>query len=947
MQSGIVWGLDPATSVEKYIHHSWSTRDGLPQNTIYCITQDKAGYIWIGTDQGVVRFDGHRFVNFHRGNTEALENNTITTIHAAENGALWIGTYGGGVTRLHERKFEHFSTENGLTSRLINQVVEDSDKNLWFATIGGGVMLYKDGAFSPFTKSAGLSFEVTTYLLPDHRGYLWIATEKGLNRLNIKTKKIDVFTAKDGLAGDNIRSLFEDRKGYLWIGTTTGFSVVRNTALELKRKRFISVTSKNGLAGDWVRSITEDRHGNIWIATDGGLNRIAPAARKRIKDGQKGWVGEIEQLTADHGLTGNVLTALFEDKAGNLWIGTSGSGLNMLREGKFDFYTPKDGLSSGYIKAIFQDRDNIVWIGTNGGGLNRLKDGKFMAFTRDDGLSSNYIGSLCGDKQGNLWIGTADGLNRMTKGKFTVYTEENGLSNNSIRALYHDRKDNVWIGTFGGGLNRWNNGRFDHFTAADGLCDNFVLALEEDSYGNLWIGTNKGVSCFDYQRRMFRNFKTGAQAPKGIILDIYCDPDGVTWIAANSEGLVRYKDGVFTHVKSSGRPAGSVIYGILEDDRANLWFTSNKGIYSASRRMLNRSVDRKGVFVNWRHFQEADGLMTAVCTGGFQPAAWKSKEGTIWFPTTKGIAVMDLNRPALVVKKEQGAVDLPRQFKGGISYMTVSREEPVVIEKITADGKTFTPKNRLVLPPGTKRIQFYYTAIRYGAHGDTAFKYRLEGYDNDWTKTGERKSKLYKGLPGGEYRFVVVADQGTGRWDSPAAACRLSIKTPFYGSFWFYLLLTAVVVGSVYSVPKLLKRQKEEEQPGTPKYKGSSMTVKKSRKHLDALLKLVNEEKPHLDPDITLQKLAKRLDITKEDLSRVINEQLKKNFKNFINERRIDEAKKRILDPKEKDFVLLKIAFDVGFNSKSAFNASFKKFTGLSPSQYRKKHEENATEGDK
>lgn len=932
-----LWGLDPHTAVEKFIHHFWSTRDGLPQNSIYSITQDGGGYLWLGTDQGVVRFDGTQFINFNTDNAPSLGSNTITSVYVTPQGILWIAAYGGGVSCLKERRFQNYSTVEGLPSLMINVIIQDREYRLWVGGIGG-IACLEDGKFKRIPEKEKFSNDVVLSLLPDRQGYLWIGTEKGLNRYNPSTGENVVFTSKDGLAGDNIRVLYEDRKGYLWIGTATGISIIRNRTGGVL---FHSLSTREGLTGNGIRSIIEDRDSNIWITTNEGLNRIpvfsrlrAPGSSHPVQEN----VPAIEKLTVEHGLTGNELSALYEDKWGNLWIGTTGSGLNMLREGRFDFYTPKDGLSSGYIKAIYQDREKVLWFGTHGGGLNRLKEGKFSVYTKENGLSSNYIESLVGDEEGNLWVGTPNGLNRMKNGEVKVYTELDGLSNTSIRSLYYDSRRNFWVGTFGGGLNLYEKGRFRFFDRGSGLSDNFVLALEEDVYGNLWIGTNQGVSCFDHQGNIFRKFSAVGDVPVGIILDIYSDADGVLWIATQHEGLIRYKDGIFNRVNPVGGPGNSSIYSILEDDRSQLWLSSNKGIYSASRRGLNRFVERKGSFVNWRHFQEEDGLITSVCTGGFQPSAWKSNDGMIWFPTIKGVAVMDLKRPTLVVQTDGEVAELPSQFSSGIAYVTVYREQPVVIEKVVADGVEYEPKERIMLARGAKEIEFHFTTIRYGETGDILYKYRLAEYDKDWIKTEKRMSRVYRGLAGGEYRFIVLADQGNGRWSSQPASCWISIGTAFYTSFWFYLVLIFVLVLGIYFLPRLFRRRMGIEQAQEDKYKGSSLSVKQSKVHLNALLKIMKEEKPFLDADITLQSLAAKMGITKEDLSRVINEQLGKNFKNFINERRIEEARVRLMDPKEQQFVLLKIAFDVGFSSKSAFNASFKKYTGMSPTAYRKKY---------
>lgn len=935
-----VLGLDPKTPADKYIHHIWTTRSGLPQNTIHSIVQDSSGYLWLGTDRGIVRFDGTRFRVLHKGNIPSIKNNSITSLHISRDGTLWIGTYGGGITRYKDGTFKNYSIEEGLTNHFINAIAEDDEQTMWFGTTGDGVIQLKNETFTAITHEQGLSYNIVSCLLSDSKGKLWVGTEQGLNCIN--NDGITIFTTADGLPGNNINTIFEDSRGYLWVGTTNGIGFIRNRPKDLQDKKFTALNTQDGLTDNFVRSIIQDKAGNIWIATNGGLNRINADSLRKRTPGQVDF--RLEHFTSRDGLSDDALLSLAEDRWGNLWVGTSGGGLNVLRDGKFEFYTEKDGLSSGYIKAIYEDAEKTVWIGTSGGGLNQFKGKKFAVYTKKDGLSSNYIESLCGDSQGNLWIGTPNGLNRFKNGQVQVFTTNEGLSNHSIRSLFQDSKHNLWIGTFGGGLNRYHNGTFEYFDTEKGLSDNFILALEEDKYGNLWIGTNRGLNCFDHQ--FFRYFSDRDGIPRGRVLDIYCDPEGTLWIASNDEGLVRYKNGIFTPFKSTGGFTDHVICRIIEDHQQNLWLSSDGGIFSVSRRRLNWYMNGSSDFIDWNHFQEGDGLKTSVCSGGFQPAGWKTSNDMIWFPTIKGIAVIDLRKPQFMVKNQPGIPDLPEETESDytkmedVPHMTVVRQLPVLIEKVVADNTAYNPDSHFKLPSGTEKIEFYFTAIDYGPPGNVVFKYRLMGYDKKWTRSSNRKSVVYLDLPAGDYEFKVLARQSDGKWSYDGDSCFFSMKPPFQQTFWFYFLLTLGLTMVTLGIPKLLEIMTKKRLADEEKYKSSTLSYHKSKTYLSQLLKIMAEEKPYLDPELSLQTLAKQMGITKEALSQVINEQLDRNFKNFINEYRIEEAKKRLLDPKENQFVLMKIALDVGFNSKSVFNASFKKFTGMSPSQYRKKHQD-------
>ncbi len=912
--------LDPKKIISNYIHHIWTTKDGIPQNTIYSIVQDSHGYIWIGTDGGLARFDGLEFKLFNKSNTPAIKNDSITSLFISSDKTLWIGTYGGGIT-LH--KGNHFLSPSSLEPHyFIQSITEDQDKNIWIGTIGGGILLFKDNLFSSITEEDGLSSNIVSSVFADTKGKLWIGTTNGLDCL--EHGEFTTYTANDGLLGNNIRTIFGDSKANLWIGTTQGINKIKNRTGDLKRKRFLSITTKEGLSDNYIRSISEDRHGSIWIATSRGLNRVRQD-------------NEIEHFTSLDGLSDNSLLSVYEDKWGNIWIGTSGGGLNALRDGKFSFYTTKDGLSSNYVKAIYEDADGSLWIGTNGAGLNRYKNGTFDLYTESDGLSSNNIESLCGDDKGNLWIGTPNGLNRFNENGFQTFTSRDGLSNTSIKTLFCDSKGVLWIGTFGGGLNRFQNGRFQVFERTRGLSNNFVLSINEDPEGALWVGTNRGLNRFKNNRFEVFTMQDGLSGDR--IMDIYVDADGVLWLATDGGGLNRFKNGQFTDIKTEIQEfSNNMIYRIIEDARSKLWLSSNQGIFSISRRDLNRCADGKTDSIYPYHFQEADGLKTSVCTGGFQPAGWKTKQGKIWFPTLKGIATIDLGRVALRVEElpepigpEQPTAPVPM-----VSYVVVVREQPVVIDKVLVNDEAVDMRENQ-FPANTEKVELHFKLLNYTAPDKVVFRYRLVGHDDRWRDISGGNKVVYRNLPAGRYTFRLLCRNIYGDWIYQGDSYSFYIRQRFYQSFWFYFLVATILALAILLIPKWLEIKAKQRQEETEKYKSSSLTEKQSESFLRKCLTLMETEKPYLDPNLSLAALAQQLGCSKENLSQVINEQTDLNFKNFLNKYRVEEAKKRLADPKENQFVLMKIAYDSGFNSKSVFNAAFKKFTGLSPSEYRKK----------
>jgi len=944
--SASLTALDPKTALEKYICHNWTTRHGLPQNTVRCIVQDNKGFIWLGTDLGLVRFDGSHFISFDSTNTPEITNNSIRSLLPGADGSLVIGTFGGGISIYKDGKFSNGDFDAPNAPKLVNDMVRDDSGALWIATTGSGVVRASGNNFKALSTKTGLSSNIASSLLIDSANHLWVGTENGLNRLS--QRNVSVLREQQGLTGNKITALLQDRSGSLWVGTSHGLN--RLDARIGEDPNSFSVLNrfqkKDGLAGDYIYGVKEDKDGNIWVAANGGLSRLDTRNLRR-----HGKV-KIDNFN-DGSFSDNQMRTLLEDKQGNLWVGTASGGLNVLREGKFEFLTEDDGLADSYIKTVFQDRGGGMWIGTSGSGLNHKINDRMTTYNRSDGLSSNFIETIAQDNAGNLWVGTANGLNRLTDGKFTIYSKGDGLASTDIRTLFNDSKGNLWVGTFGGGLYLQKDGKFLRFSTKQGLSDDFVISLGEDGYGNLWVGTNRGVNCYDGTG--FRRFNGKPGVPEGMITDIYCDADGTLWLATDSEGLVRYKAGVFHRFSNGWDFTGKAIFRILEDNQDNLWFSTGNGIYSVSRRRLNKLADNaSGPFISPRNstadtdvetrfFQEDDGMKSSVCTGGSQPAGWKTTEGKIWFPTIKGIAVMNLSRTMFRMDEFPLFKEPVVSEQIGMSYVTVIREQPVIIEKITVAGKSIPLQTHLTLPKGADNVRFYFVALNFRTPGKTLYRYRLLGFENTWRLSREN-SAAYNDLPPGEYQFKVYARNSDGRWSYEGDSYYFTVTYSFFTSFFFYVLLMILLSVALIKLPPFLERRRNSESLEDMRYKRSHLTPQRSRKHLDNLLLVMKEKKPYLDPEMSLLELAKLVGITKEDLSQVVNEQLGKNFKHFLNEYRIEEAKQRLLDPKENQFVLLKIAFDVGFNSKSAFNASFKKITGVSPSQFRKNNQEEFQE---
>jgi ligand-binding sensor domain-containing protein/signal transduction histidine kinase len=748
--SGTALALDSRRELSRFSQEVWLTENGLPQNTVHSIAQTRDGYVWIGTEEGLARFDGVRFTVFDLRNTPQLKSNYIRTLLADRRGALWIGT-AQGLIRMLDGKFTAFTTNEGLPSDTIQAVYEDREGNLWVAT-ANGLGLFKGGALTTFTTKERLIGGSIQALFEDAEGALWIGTPYGLGRL--KDGKFVNYTVRDGLGSNSVRSIQQDRDGRLWFGTLVGLT-------SFSDGRFTTYTTRDGLPNDRIISLHADGEGSLLIGTAQGLCRLS---------GRR-----FTGVSAGNGLSTSTILSLFEDLEGNLWIGTESSGLSLLKDTKFTTYTVGDGLSSNLVKSIYEDRGGNTWIGTDGGGLNVLRDGRLTVYTTSAGLSSNIVLALFADEAGSLWAGTPDGLNRFNRGKFTTYTSADGLANNDVRSICADHRGNLWIGTRGG-LSRMKDGVFRTYTEADGLPNDLIATIYEDAKGSLWIGTFGGLSRF--RNEEFTTLTTKDGLSSDAVISLYEDSDGTLWIGTNGGGLNRLKEGQLTAYTTRNGLLDDFVYRVLEDGEQNLWLSCRKGIFHISKKELDDFASGTIASIAPVAYGTADGMMTRECSGGGDPAGWRGRDGKLWFPTIKGVAMID---PERIKVNEQAP--------------------PVVIEQIRIDDQSIAPSEKIALPPGKTRFDFYYTAPSFVAPEKVRFKYKLEGFDKDWIDSGTRRIAYYTNLRPGTYTFRVIACNNDGVWNQTGSSFALYLQPHFYQTYWFYVvgvLGLALIVWQIY-----------------------------------------------------------------------------------------------------------------------------------------------------
>jgi PAS domain S-box-containing protein len=747
---------------------------GLPQNTVDAILQTSDGYLWVGTSGGLARFDGAHFSTFDNRNRNQLKENEIWTLAEGADSSLWIGTYGGGVTRLKKGQFTTYTTREGLVNDVVRSVCRDPQGSIWIGT-DGGVSRFKDEKFTSYTLENGLANNSVWSLYCDPDGSIWIGEEGTLDRF--KDEKISPVRIK-GLeknTGGGIGALLRDRHHALWAATTTGL-------LRLREGETTRYTTQDGLSSNRLRCLYEDPAGNLWIGAHEGLTRYRDGKFYRVN------LGDLVPSVNINSLGG--------DREGNLWIGTFDQGLVRLHQGQFLTYDSHDGLASDHASTVLEDDKGNTWIGTTRG-LSALRGGRIQTYAAKDGLPERLILSLAQDKAGNLWVGTEVGLYRSrdaTPGADIAWAPQfvpvkySGMPNLYPRVIFPDRNGDVWIGTNLNGVLRYTHQRFIAYTTTDGLSNNAVRAFAEDAGGNLWIGTRHGLNRFDGKKFDVYTEKDGLAGDS--VAALYMDDQNVLWIATR-QGLSRLKNGTFTTYTVNDGLYSSFAHSLVEDTKGNLWINSNRGISRVSKQQLNDFADKRIKSISTMAYGLEHGLNSTVATAGVSPAAYKGRDGRVWFATARGVSVVD-----------------PRE----LSLNTLA--PPVHIEQVSVDQHSLDLNRAGSAPPGRGDLAFQYTGLSFLAPEHVRFKYKLEGYDRDWINAGDRRAAYYSNIPPGRYTFRVIAANNDGIWNNTGEAYTFYLRQHFYETYRFYAICAVLFLLLLWWLFRLyeqrLKRREHE-----------------------------------------------------------------------------------------------------------------------------------------
>jgi signal transduction histidine kinase/ligand-binding sensor domain-containing protein len=758
----------PSPSLAHYAHRMW--QDELPQTTVHAIVQASSGYLWFGTYDGLVRFDGVRFEVFDKSTKPQLPASAVLALHEDRAGRLWIGT-NAGLARLEGNQINVYRREEGLASDSITAVGEFPDGTIWAGT-QEGIARLSGRRFEPFSVPAGETLRGILGAAANDEGF-WFCTQDGLARLTPDGKTLD--RRFDGLPEGGCRALLLLRGGSLAVGTLDGLALRRGGRFEMIRQA-------DGLPSGLVQALLEDRRGALWVGTrDAGLARIDPVD------------GRIERFGSRQGLSHDLVRGFAEDREGNIWVGTS-AGLDQLREANVTTHSTKDGLSNDFVRAIFEDRDGALWIGTDGGGVNRCVGDQCTILGPEEGLPGTSVRAIAQTPDGALWFGGRNGIGRRDpSGRFSVLSTENGLPSNLVRALFVDRAGDLWIGSEGSGLGRIRDGLFEDVGLARGIPKTDVLGIYEDDRGRIWAGTIRGAWLLEKDRPA-RHFGGADGLTDGSVFCFHQDARGGIWVGTD-DGLALLQHDRFVIAGGNAGLVDRHVYRILPDEAGHLWVTTNRGVAKVSLDSLyDVLVQRRTPKVELENYDVSQGMPTGHCNGASQPAGWRTRDGHLWFPTTRGAVEIDPGR-----------------------LVSNSLPPPVHLEEIVVDGRTLPSDEPASLPPGRHDWELRYTATSFVAPELVRFRYRLEGYDSDWVDAGGRRTAWYTKLPPGTYVFRVIAANDAGIWNETGASHPLEIRPTFWESIparalYLLLLVGVVLLAHRFRIASLARKNRRLEE---------------------------------------------------------------------------------------------------------------------------------------
>lgn len=770
---------------QSYNFRSYSVEEGLPQSQVYKVFQDSKGY-------------------------------------------LWIGTFAGGATRFDGKSFKIFSEKEGLVNNTVYDIEEGVDKTIWVAT-NEGLCLISDSKIKTYTVKDGLPSDMIYSLFSDHKGVMWIGTNEGI--CYYKNNKFVSFKQDTILGKVKVRAIAEDRERNIWLGTNDG-------AVKYTRSQSFLINKLQGLNSNKVRAIACRKNGEVWIATEAGVNVVTSEVR-----------------TVEDSLLKDKVYSVFEDNSGYMWVGTEAHGLINFQEDSRTNFNTSNGLNNNGIRSITQDKEGNIWLGTNGGGISKFEGRRFIHYTTSDGLSNNIVMTFFEDSS-RLYMGTfGGGVSVLERNRFSVINNNNGLSNNAVLSITKAPDGSTWFGTYNG-ITSIADKKVKYLNVADGLPHHNIFSLLNDDQ-NMWVGTFGGIAVYDGKE--FKNF---SEKESSSTYNLHKDAKGRIWIASGA-GVSKYENGSFKYFDKE-LPPRTIARTIAEDNTGTLWFGTEKGLLSFDGNKWSSLTEKDGLTSNSIPAIACDGQflwigtskgvdrldLTAMRKGkkliknygrseGFkgiecnQNAIYKDRNGTVWLGTINGATKYTPSEDRLNSVEPQTHVTGLKLFLQEVNWDSLYMHTSGVLP------------TDLVLEHDKNHLTFSFIGISFTSPEKVKYRWRLDGFDKEWSPESFTTEVTYSNLPPGKYSFQVLASNNDGIWNKVPAQYEFEILKPFWLTTWFFLscavLLILLVLLIISLRTKKLKRAKSrlEEQVRLRTYQleeANNIVAQKNKDITDSIL---------------------------------------------------------------------------------------------------------------
>ncbi|MBI1754167.1 MAG: hypothetical protein HY014_10815 [Acidobacteria bacterium] len=718
----------------QFVHQKWHTTDGLPQETVSALARSSEGYLWVGTQDGLARYDGHRFVLFHPRNTPTMNSRWIQALAAGKNGEVWIGG-NQGLSLYKEGRIEPVTAIN-LSDKAIRCLLLAQNGALYVGT-ASGLFRLENGIVDPIQAEGDPKPEIIN-MSETSSGEIALVTRRHFYR--VEGKRL-VPRPKPSVS-EPFRCLRFDRSGRLWCGGRAG--------LWCEIKGVFQHIPISGMSGsNNVTEIFEDSAQTLWIATLSGLCRIPSGPTPQI-------------IHVDYPMGAGVSWS--EDPEGGIWVGTWGDGLHRLHAGRVTIQGKPEGLPSDYALCLYQSRDGAMWFGTKGGLARTMKNQQKSWGASATGLLDPHVQAIFEDEDGAIWIGTWANLARMVDGQL----RDSGIPGQFF-AIESDGMGGLWLGS-NKGLMHIQDRRAIHPVATQVPIPNLnmVWMIHKSRNGDLWLAGDLG----GLVRMRGGDVKTylPPELPREPIISVMEETDGTLWFGTAGSGIIRFNGTRFDRITTSHGLPDDVIYTLMPHLGKDVWLSSNHGIFRVSLQSLRSVVNGHPGLLEVDIYGLSDGLRSLECNGTGGRAGIVSKDGNLYFPTTSGVAVINPTKPY------------------------TRSHSPVVIEEVSNDRTPLHIGPTIDLPPGRGELEFRFTTITFGTSLPIPLRYRLEGFDSDWRDSiGEWKAR-YTNLPPGHYTFKVesMVDGATGSRSSYQASININLAPHWYQRPWLLAMLSLI-----------------------------------------------------------------------------------------------------------------------------------------------------------